>query len=177
MNTIRFVSTMLALCFFVQAAQAMPIHMTFTADNFISAAGYAGTAPTDPVSGTIVWDANSATSPINAFLSVNMTIDGHTYGLQELASQDLGGSTFVIGGEHFGPDVRQSGTNDFAIYFNPLAVVSSGFTYTSANNQSDSWNTAHFSQFSITAVPVPTAVWLFGSALGVMGAMRRRETV
>lgn len=171
----RSAALTLTLCLATITAQAVPIQMTFTAVNFISSAGYAGTAPTDPVSGTISWDANSTTSPINSFISVNMTIDGHTYGLPELAWQDLDGR-FVIGGVNFGPDARKSGTNDFSIYYDSLALVPTGFNYTSANRQSDSWGTANFSQFSITAVPVPTAVWLFGSALGLMGWMRRKAS-
>jgi hypothetical protein len=33
-----------------------------------------------------------------------------------------------------------------------------------------------FATFSVSAVPVPAAVWLFGSALGLLGWMRRKAT-
>jgi hypothetical protein len=34
-----------------------------------------------------------------------------------------------------------------------------------------------FATFNVNVVPVPAAVWLFGSALGLMGVMRRRAAV
>ncbi|MDH5255673.1 MAG: hypothetical protein OEW72_07135 [Gammaproteobacteria bacterium] len=34
-----------------------------------------------------------------------------------------------------------------------------------------------FATFNVNVVPVPAAVWLFGSALGLMGVLRRRATV
>src|SRR5215469_12399634 len=61
-------------------------------------------APTDPVSGTIVWTAQDIHSAIQSFVSVSLTLDGHSYSVPELGFFSFGPGTnqpdseFGIGG-------------------------------------------------------------------------------
>ncbi len=41
-------------------------------------------APTDPVTGTIIYTAPSFLDPIQSFESINMTIAGHSYSVEEI---------------------------------------------------------------------------------------------
>lgn len=54
------------------------------------------------------------------------------------------------------------GTADFANTAQMSVVVPDGVTFTSASGE------------FLTAVPIPATVWLLGSALGLMGAIRRK---
>ncbi|MAF82650.1 MAG: hypothetical protein CL797_00925 [Chromatiales bacterium] len=51
---------------------------------------------------------------------------------------------------------------------NAAGVTSLDFRVETANNSN------YFGNMTLSAVPVPAAVWLFGSALGLLGWMRRR---
>lgn len=44
-----------------------------------------------------------------------------------------------------------------------------------ANSSTGTFNTANIGQYTLHLVPVPTALWLLGSALGLLGLARRRR--
>ncbi|TFG84890.1 MAG: VPLPA-CTERM sorting domain-containing protein [Chromatiales bacterium] len=60
--------------------------------------------------------------------------------------------------------------------FNPADLATlelvSGLNFTSPSDGNDDWARLEASAQSV--IPLPAAVWLFGSALGVMGVMRRK---
>jgi len=60
--------------------------------------------------------------------------------------------------------------------FNPADLATlelvSGLNYTSPSDGNDDWARLEASAQSV--IPLPAAAWLFGSALGVMGWMRRK---
>ncbi len=62
--------------------------------------------------------------------------------------------------------------------FNPADLATlelvSGLNFTSPSDGNDDWARLEASAQSV--IPLPAAVWLFGSALGVMGVMRRKLT-
>jgi hypothetical protein len=62
--------------------------------------------------------------------------------------------------------------------FNPADLATlelvSGLNFTSPSSNDDDWARLEASAQSV--IPIPAAVWLFGSALGVMGWMRRKVT-
>ena len=58
----------------------------------------------------------------------------------------------------------------------PLGWVMHGAQWTDDQMLTFYGTTAH-TAWSVSTVPVPAAVWLFGSALGGLGWMRRRKTV
>src|SRR3954469_19731235 len=71
---------LLLTCVITQA-HAIPVTVSFAVSGFRSDDGEV--PPTDPVVGSIVYDAASITSNINSLTSVNLTIAGHTYTIGE----------------------------------------------------------------------------------------------
>ena len=133
----------------------------------------------------------------------DMTIAGHTYELTDVAFQFRGscsdmyagicnpfGPTFSVGGLNGGASSIGSylhGTNDFAFgWGGPLDANgqwtngSLGFTYDGALF---AWSTSSSGQsnpdgyFVATLVPIPAAVWLFGSALALLARVRQVRSV
>jgi hypothetical protein len=155
-------------------AQAIPITVSFTATGFTPLSG-TDPAPTDPVTGTIVYDAASTTSTINSFISVDLTIGGHTYSVGELVS-----GTFIvkqfIGGAPFGFLGVQAGTDDLALGWDQAGLGNPILIYATAAVPGSTWSAGSFTQFSITAAPVPEpgSLLLLGAGLltGLV-AMRR----
>jgi len=162
-------------------AQAMPIRMDFTFSGLGVSAGNA--ADLDPVIGSIVWEADSVSSPIHSLTSIDLAIDGHTYVIGEIDFIDPWVSTHANIFGTLNDTSVHSQTNDFWITWTLNTLTLNSFVYASANTEGI-WPTIpgetnptgilEFSSFSITAVPLPTAVWLFGSALGLLGWLGRR---
>jgi hypothetical protein len=87
----------------VTPASAIPITVSFTATGFNVG------APTDPVTGSIGYDAASTTAPPNSLTSINLTIAGHAYSLAEVGFAD----STVIGALINGVNFVGASTNDF----------------------------------------------------------------
>lgn len=163
------IGILLASC----ATQAATVRLDFTVENFISATP---PAPTDPVTGTIFWEAESIWSPIDQFLSIDMVINEHVYDDSELAFE-MNNTRFIVGGMVGGAGAVRGGEDDFLFAWEPSDPQVFAFTYsiccTGPPGQFHSGLV--LSSYSLTVVPIPAAVWLFGSALGLLGWMRRRR--
>jgi len=163
------------LFFVTPPVQAIPITVEFTYTNFISNITY-GTnpAPTNPVHGIIRYES-APTDPlhIESLTSIDLTIDGHTYGLSEVGFEShYGGYTWVgaVGNANDVINVFVPGTNDFRINWGQYSYPNLnpyGLIYTSANTYG-LW--VSYSPSTFTVTPIPSAMLLLGSGLaGLVG--------
>jgi hypothetical protein len=135
--------------------------------------------PTDPVTGTIVWEAAGIRDPIQSFDSISMTLDGHSYSVDEIGVPPPG---YPITGGLIGGTTNQvyrvaNYTDDFWIRWNTNSLTPFDFTYASSR-RSGIWyvsinSAVNFTEFSITEVPEPSPDLLFG--LGFLGTVAWRS--
>jgi hypothetical protein len=157
--------------------------LTVRADTFMMHFQIAGFAvsngnppPTDPVTGTIVWEATGIHDTIQSFDSINLTLDAHNYSIWEIGLLDFGSFAVEIGGTTNGAGGVVNSTDDFFIQWDKIVLRPYFFTYTS-ERLSGIWQatTENFSAFSITQVPEPSTVSLVALALLGTGAWRLRQ--
>jgi len=134
-------------------------------------------APDSIVSGWFTYEAASVNSTIDSLSGIGLTIDEYTYLLADVGFAS--GSAFAlcvgepINGEcSIGPRER-----DFVVEWNKNTLGPIQMAYSVAG-QNNYWAAApgDFDYFNVTAVPVPAAVWLFGSGLlGLVGIAKRKK--
>ena len=160
----------------VVPAQAVPIKVDFTATNFTPSG-----APTDPVTGTIIYDSASPTANVNSLTSINLTIGTFTYSTSDVgfvSPDNIGGVDYqLIGGTANGVGLIVNMTNDFAILWNQTTLAPLRFVYTTTMPFGPIWDTERFSNFTVTEltspVPEPASMLLLGS--GLLGLWGFRE--
>lgn len=157
-------------------AQAIPITMNFTVEGFGILNG-TDAVPTDPVSGTIVWDGVSVNAPINYLTSIRLTLNSYSYSLTEIMYiSPWNGSIDIIGGSLSAVGVKYN-TNDFWMRWNRDLTAGIDFVYASSGLDAV-WQSTNFTSFDISAAPVPepATMLLFGTGLaGVVGLRLRKK--
>jgi hypothetical protein len=146
-------------------ASAATFSLTFEVTGFHSFNG--NLPPTDPVFGTIIWEAPGIHDPIQSIDSINMTLAGHSYSVGEIGYVREGGLN-MIGGISEGVDMMLDSTDDFWISWDPNTLTPSDFAYTSAERSglwyANGFPPGSFPTFSITQVPEPSSTALVGLA-------------
>jgi hypothetical protein len=160
----------------VGMAQASTFQVSFVASNF-SPPG----APVPPVAGSIWYVAANAPGPIEAITQVDLSIAGHIYALNELTFVGVEGLSQAIGGIEGGgafmiPVLADKLRPDFMLMWSwDMSHAEFGFTIQGGG---EIWWTDVSEQFSIvgevSAVPIPGAVYLFGSGLIGLAGFRRK---
>ena len=94
-----------------------------------------------------------------------------TWGPGIAAARTIGGDDMALA-----PQQSIADYNYFAqvSFVGTTLVLSNGFCFSSCTSLTDGFNAGY--KWTLNTVPVPAAVWLFGSALGLLGAARRRVT-
>jgi len=107
----------------------------------------------------------------------------HAYNISEVAiNLDFNAGVItqaIIGGLVGGANTEYFGVNDFRLTLIDGGNTFSFFGYTvdtGTFGQGPGWNTTSGTS-SLSAVPIPAAVWLFGSGLlGLVGMARRKQS-
>jgi len=154
----------------VAPAQAIPVRVSFTVT------GFGMGAPTNPVVGSIDYNAASIFSDINSLTSINLTIAGHIYTVGELGFiSSFAGNQQLIGGSISGVTGLAPGTNDFLIVWNENTLMPITFAYTAASTPGF-FPSFTFTQFSVAAVPEPGSLALLVSGVVILGIVLRRKS-
>jgi len=182
-RSVHVTLTLLA-AFITASAHAIPVTTSFTA---ITSGG-------GPISGAITWEAASPTAPIEALTSVDLTIAGHTYALEELGFlspffESPSGATDLIGATVSGLLQVNEGVDDFWLLFDRSNPAPLQLLY--ASSTAPGGASSSFASFSITegrafafapesltnAVPEPSTLALFAAGLaGLVCGRRRRQS-
>jgi hypothetical protein len=169
------------LCFVAAAGhcRAATFYTEFTVAGFPVSNGNA--APTDSVSGTVVWTAADIHANIQSFVSINLTLDGHSYSVGEIGYYRLdspptwNGIGGLTGG---GADGIANGHDDFWIQWDSASLTPVSFAY-SSSERSGIWQVftrndpTCFEAFSIVPAPEPRpTTLLIVASLGLVARWR-----
>lgn len=161
------------------SASAVTMRLEFDASDFYDGVG-STEPPTNHVHGVFTYRLRADGYTIDSVSSVSLTIDTHTYSVAEVGSLSHGHETFdLIGGlagtfMNTDPNVVGIGENDFWVMFERSPPFGSLLSMIYATSTSGGIYVARASSYEITElseVPLPPALPLFATALGVMGLL------
>jgi hypothetical protein len=171
----------LFLVFGTIPAQAMPIEVKFSVEKFVPDFSSYPSAPVDPVTGIIIYQADSLTADILSLTSIDLAIGdpangGHKYSISEIEFRSSFFSKQNIGGNSGGVAAMASGTDDFLLEWWQEELTKFRFSYTSSLTLGY-WYSTTFSSFSVapaTPVSEPVTLLLLGAGLIGLGGLRRK---
>lgn len=163
-----------------QSQAQSTFYTAFTVGGFPISNG--NSAPLDPVSGYIVWTASDIHSQPLALVSIDLTIDGHSYSASELGSYNVLPNWNGIGGVLGSANGVTTQTDDFWISWDAASLMPLGFAYASST-RSGIWvvhpvnNPGSFQSFQIAPIPEPSSMAMFIVGLLGLGAWRARKQI
>jgi len=151
-------------------AGALPYTMEFVASDFPDDPLTDLAPPTDPVAGTIVYEAESCDDDIDEFTSIDLIIGGHTYGISELIFVSYADGSAVIAGLPDGAPIvgRESG-DDFFILYDMVGKTPIDFAYKVDGTALAIWHTQDISMSVSPTCSVPDASMIYLLVPGLVG--------
>jgi hypothetical protein len=125
------------------------------------------------VAGSLIYNAATANSPIEGLVSIDLTIDGHTYDTGELTFAIVSGRQRV-GGNLTGGNRVAPGTNAFSMEWDPATLVLESFRYASVNREADFYIASVLTSESPVPEPATLALVVLAMSLIAIFAGRRR---
>jgi hypothetical protein len=160
------------------AAHAITVQLEFQANFGDGRLGNPPPPAPDPVvSGWFTYEAATVNSAIDSLIGIGLTIDGYSYGLADIGFAAGSSFSLCVGDSTKGECSTTARERDFVVEWNKNTLDPIQMAYSVAG-QNNYWAAApgDFDYFNVTAVPVPAAVWLFGSGLlGLVGIARRKK--
>ena len=172
-NSISFLALILCMCMpSLARADLMTYTYDFTASGFTSY--YGSTVPFDPVTGSITVSFDTAMSypgqPSDIWLnSLNIPLASALS-----FSYSPSDERMIIGGLQSGTGGVASGTDDFWLIFYGGENPSFSSVVYSISGYSDFFKT-NSGTVTASTVPIPAAIWLFGS--GILGLVCLRKKI
>ena len=137
------------------SANAVEIELSFAVEGFTRSDG-TGVAPTDPVIGTVIYEAAGLASPIQSLVSVSLTIGGFSYAIDDLGFATITDDPNIDSiGALINGTTRVAGSlnNDFFMGFDRVADLGLVLFYTTASgSRGDSWRSNNFTTFDRSVV-------------------------
>jgi hypothetical protein len=166
---------------FLPLAWVMPVHAvplpqftySFGASGFAPFDPEGEPPPTDPVTGSLIYEAATANSPIEGLVSIDLTIDGHIYDTGQLTFGIVSGRQRV-GGNLTGGNRVAPGTNAFSMEWDPATLVLESFRYSSTNREGDFYIASVLTPSNPIAEPATLALVVLAMSLIAIFAGRRR---
>ena len=161
-------------------ANANVIELDFNASDFVGFnfnSSPPSPSPVSSVSGKLTWNALSISSAIQQLLSVDLSVNGTSYTLNDIEFDDWGFAS-LVGGKNFGASGSAFGTDDFQLLwlYSP-SNSSPNFSYTTSQDASGAWQ-AQTITYSFTekgaAVAEPSSFVLFAITMFGLILFRRK---
>lgn len=164
-----------ALLFASASAQAADYKLDFTAIDFTSIPDGDPAPAGTSVIGSLVFSAASASDPVTAIKSIDLTIGGHVYTLGEVGFASAGSMGTAFGGLASGLFAVNGNTHDFWFQVSQSGAIQNFFYSNESNYEIWASGGIQSTLTEVTAVPEPQTYLMLLGGMGLLGAAVRRQ--